>query len=656
MLIFEETNNYIGLRPAGAVMDDQPPPQAQDTGSEEHNQPPVWLRASIDDAQKLEIEAPIAGVPSAEANELGDCFQAAARSREGEVQEDAASRVFSMLAAVAGMHFQPSLQNEPFGPMFVLTDGRRSPIPEDFRGRPEEVLTYLAEHARAPALRARLNDVSWLLDRKKGKLGFAAISSYLEVIRGIEAGTLNLRFEKEPGTLHFEVRDLLRRALHIARGVGWDKPESLQAREQLVELRKRANDERAESAAHWFSELDLDFGVSDPNDVGEGIAGLLTSERQNLDTHSAVALWRLAARAYHAAKQGDEMYRCQSKAAECLASDAEAMFARQGSAMLAAHSLSAAIAELHGVPGKKDRRTQLRHRLIDMQAQIPEELSTFSQPMDLKEIIEAVERGIRDLDLIDMLLSFAGLAQSPDPADLVRDATDSIQQYPLSSLFGTSHHDREGKVIHRTDGGGFADGENDSAIYNQIAMAESIRRKLVAFGQIDAARRAINEHHYLSEDVFAALLQYSPFVPHDLLATFARGFARYFRGDFVSALYILTPLLENSLRHVLKSHGHDVTIFDDASQTQQDRTISSLFEQMRGELNAIFSEAITSDIENVFLRKPGPNLRHAVAHGLLHDGEPYGSDALYACWLIMRLCVVPLFRHREQLKANFVIH
>jgi hypothetical protein len=132
-----------------------------------------------------------------------------------------------------------------------------------------------------------------------------------------------------------------------------------------------------------------------------------------------------------------------------------------------------------------------------------------------------------------------------------------------------------------------------------------------------------------------------------------RHFLRPDNADFVSAIYILTPLLESSLRHVLKAHGHDVTIFDDASQTQQDRTISSLFEQMRAELDGIFTKAITADIENVFLTKPGPYLRHSLAHGLLHDGEPYGPDAIYGCWLIMRLCLIPLIPMRDRLRAAF---
>ena len=168
--------------------------------------------------------------------------------------------------------------------------------------------------------------------------------------------------------------------------------------------------------------------------------------------------------------------------------------------------------------------------------------------------------------------------------------------------------------------------------------------------KFEVGRLAIVQNHYLSEDVFVALLIHSPFVPNDLVGTFSRGVLRLFQGDFVSALYILTPLLENSLRYVLKNYGEDVTIFDDATQIQKDRTISSLFEQMRPQLDKIFTKPITADIERVFLSKPGPYIRHALSHGLLRDGDPQGADAIYACWIIFRLCLMPLYPYRDNIR------
>jgi hypothetical protein len=194
---------------------------------------------------------------------------------------------------------------------------------------------------------------------------------------------------------------------------------------------------------------------------------------------------------------------------------------------------------------------------------------------------------------------------------------------------------------------------NDSALQHQIAQQEDIRRQLTASGQIEIARQTIMAEHFLSDETFIALLSHSPFVPRGVVRTYSRGFLRFFQGDYIGALYILTPQLENSIRHVLKAYGHEVTKFDDEAQTQEDRTISSIFDQMRPELDSVFGDAITSDVAGVFLKKPGPHLRHALSHGLLHDGDPYGHNAIYACWLIFRLCLLPLFSIREQIQLPF---
>ena len=244
-------------------------------------------------------------------------------------------------------------------------------------------------------------------------------------------------------------------------------------------------------------------------------------------------------------------------------------------ALMASQTLTEAIADLHGVPGKKDRRKELRHRLIDVQPGIADEMSGFTIPTDFEELARQVEQQMQHPTLRDKLFVFAALARSPDPAALVQEARDVIREHPLSSLFGSSHHDREGKVVHRSEGTGSGDSADASAVERQVAQGETIRRHVVA-SATEIAREAIGRDHYIADDMFAHLLVHSAFVPLNLVMTYSRGFTRFFQGDFIGALYILTPLLEQSLRHVHKNSGHDVTKFDDATKTQEDRTISSL--------------------------------------------------------------------------------
>jgi hypothetical protein len=617
-----------------------------DNGADNQPQISPWMRATLADVTDFDFEAPVAQSHSADSQELRDLYRRAANPGENnEVPDTQAGRVFAMLWAVAGMHFRPREVNDPFGAMLVLSGGGRSAIPADFRGPPLDVLSYMAERAKHPVLRARLADVCWLLDRKRSAMAALASEAYVEIVKMVDAGELNFRFDDHYDPLKHDARDLLSRALQIGRAIGPDKPGPASAREMVSTLRARAFEKKLPIPIDWFAHLDLDFEISDAATVGSDVEAVIAALPTTTESHSILELWRLATRAYHLAKKDEDKFRARSSGAEQFVT----MARQQPSAMLGAQFLAEAIAELHGVPGKKDRRKELNHLLVDTQANISEEMSSFSVPLDLKDIVQRTEQDIRVLNLKDKLFAFAALSHSPDPQQLIDEARSTIKKYPLSSLFGASHHDREGKVIHRSESAGFGEGEDGSAVARQIAQSETLRRQLVAAGRIEPARQAIVAAHYISDEVFGHILVNSPFVPHDLLMTFCRGFVRFFQGDFVSGLYILTPLLENSLRHVLKRHGQEVSKFDDARLTQQDRTISVLFEQMRAELDTIFGKALTTDIENVFLKKPGPYLRHGLSHGLLHDGDPYGPDAIYACWLIFQLCLTPLFPYRTRL-------
>jgi hypothetical protein len=168
---------------------------------------PVWLRASLADLIDFDFEAPIGASRSADSNELGQLFRTAAESAATDGSpETPAARVFSMLAAVTGMHLKAQEPNEPFGPMVVWAEGRRSAAPGDFRGAPVEVLSEMAARTKHPVLRARLADVSWLLDRKRAQLGKTAISAYVEIAKQVDVDALKFRFDNEPGGLKYEAR------------------------------------------------------------------------------------------------------------------------------------------------------------------------------------------------------------------------------------------------------------------------------------------------------------------------------------------------------------------------------------------------------------------------------------------------------------------
>ncbi len=537
--------------------------------------------------------------------------------------------------------------NEPFGPLVVWADGRRSAVPEDFSGH-LDLLAHIATCSFNAVMKARFADVCWLVGKPRRRaIGLMAISAYLDIARGLDRGEIHHGDDVASAESSHHVCDALRRALHVAGRTGRDTDESIAARTLAEELRNRATSGHDLQALLHYSELCLDFGLSEaPAEIAAAIeaaiAGYGTGENENL----VIEAWRVAARGHHQGRQAADSSRCRSSGAERLVAQADAVSA--SSAMLAAERLAQAIAELGNQPGSKARKQELRHKLLDVQSRRTDEMTVFSQEIDLTDMARHVAARIRPLGLLDRFLAFACLDQSPRPEELAEDAVETMRKHPLSCLFGSSSIDREGKTIHRTAGAGFGDADQ-SEIKGQIARAETTRRHVVATGAIEVARNIIVAEHHISFRGVERLISRSPAVPPALTGTLAHGFTRFVQGDHVGATYILTPMLETIVRHVLKSVGRDVSTFDEVRRTQQDRSVSAIFDYMRPDLDEVFGSATTTDIDNVFLAEPGPQLRHAVAHGLLHDGSPFGSDAVYGCWLIFRLCVRPLVAHRELL-------
>ncbi len=604
------------------------------------------------DLDGMEPDSSVSGSDTVDCHELADLIQAARvagfESPDGQAQAVTPDGMAaSLLCALLDMHFKPEERNEPFGPMIVM-NGRRSPQPSDFVAK-LDLIEALVSRCSHPAIRARLSDVCWLLDRRRWRSAVAAVSAYTAVVQSVARCTSRYRFGERGDVLTHDTCDNLRRALYIGSAVGADKPEVVELKGLAAELRQRAMSEAAPMAFLWLAEIDLQFGIT-PGRAGLGEAAELVAGGLPIgqDDHLTVSLWQFASKAYFRANRSDDAQRCRAEAAESLVRQAD--MALGTSALTASTLLGSAIAQLGGSPTQKARRAELRHRLVDLQAHVTDQLSSFSHPMDLRQLAEAVEHSFQGADLIEKLFRFAALTSSPVPEELRAAAEETIRSHPLSSLFGASHLDRQGKVIHRTSSSAL--GKADAgAIDAQIAQAEAVRRHVVVGGYIDVARQIIANEHHVHADGILCLIGQSPAVPPELTSTFASGFTRMFQGDYTGATYTLVPNLEAMLRHVLKSVGHDVTIFDDASQTQQDRTISTMFEQMRSEIDGVFGAALTTDMENVFLVKPGPHLRHALAHGLLDDGSPHEAAAVYGCWLIFRLAMLPLFSYRNRLVA-----
>ena len=219
-----------------------------------------------------------------------------------------------------------------------------------------------------------------------------------------------------------------------------------------------------------------------------------------------------------------------------------------------------------------------------------------------------------------------------------------MEDTPLLNIIPMSVHDDEGKLVAKSPGMMGTKNEEEIAIRHGIVRNEALRRQIVTSGGIEPARRTIMAEHPLSLIHFGPIVEMSPFIPPEHSETFAVGFMRFFGGDYISALHILVPQLENSLRYVLKQAAVDTSLIK-TDMTQENRTISTLLEKDRARLDKILGPSIVFEVENLFDFRGGPSIRHGIAHGMLSDGVMMGHDTAYSCWFIFRLCCLPLLPH-----------
>ena len=596
----------------------------------------------------VDIEGPISESNKVDCRSLARLYRKAA-SGQDKAGNEIAARVFGLLSDILGIHFKPKDRSEPYGPQFVLTDGQRSMIPADLRGAHSAVIAEVAPAFRNPGLRARLADIAWLNDKKLASMARCAIDAYCEAVQLVLDGKAEFFNESRNASDH-DGCNMLRRACQIARATGWKDPGASRLKALVLDVIQdavhrqdyRGFCESGGIALQFCKELD-----TDPARIASKAETFAVSEDIDPIFWSR-PLWELAARAHNVLGNRQDGDRCLASAAE---SHVKIGDAAGGKGMKAANAYMNAIRALRPLPDTGKRRQEIEEKLRRAQPSVRDEMGVISTPFDLTDIIECTRQSISGLPLPLALGEFAGLAQAPEPDELRDQAQRIAEENPLSSMMPFTKVDEEGKEVARSPGMFGSQEESDIALHHLIARNEDLRRQIDVHGSIEPARQIIQSEHSLHRDHLRLIAAMTPCVPDDWVDLVTTGLARFFGGDFFSALYILVPQLEHSLRHILKQAGVDPSAIR-SDMTQENRSLSVMLDKDRESLEGILGPAIVFEIENLFDFRGGPALRHRVAHGRVSSDGCYGSDSIYACWFIFRLFCLPLFPHWEEVAQH----
>ena len=555
-----------------------------------------------------------------------DAFSTAFFNKSQDAEDVKAKVVYQLLGHASSMMFTLEDKLHPFGPLWRLSDGTRSAIPDDFSDKELDAFSGIVGDVEEADLQARLADVLWIQKRVYTE-GVRAISAYMTSAALMQIADDPLGMIKR-----------MERAIHLA----------LILRIPSV---KDILSQFSDTINAWTAK-------PEPNVIPIHLMKILQSSRLgDATTYSAIAeaeaercedvgnwilageYWEIKAR--WAVLNKDDTGRNQAKvrAAETSVKLAEQMSYSAESSLAAAEHLTAAMQALRQVPGMQQRVEQLHPLLLQYQKRGTAVMKMVSLEMDISPFVDKARNAVAGKSLLDALQTLAILC-SPHDVALLRKQAEEQAVNSIQAFFPAVRINSEGRRTGQAPALRSDDLEKrEAALRGEMLTNGGRAQDLIASGYIAPAIYQITLEHNVRLDDLAPIVSNNPLVPWGREMIYAKGLYAGLSGNFIEAAHLLVPQLENSIRHVLYQVGAIPSGLD-AKGIQNEYDLNRTL--YMPELKQLLGETSVFDLQGLLVERLGTNFRNNMAHGL------YGYDAfssgrsIYAWGMILRLCF--LFR------------
>lgn len=597
------------------------------------------MNFSRDDFIRSNWREKIASAERKTAESYGRVFYQAALENK-ESGNTALHHVFLLLHMASHLLLRPENRDHPFAPIWQGTDGSRSGDINDLTDSHLSLLKEIFQDIDDPELRSRIGDVIWTF-QPRGNFLFAesAIDAY------IDAGeNFLLTDEFMLGV------ERLNRAIHLAASLGRNSRKFSLVVAKIEELITRNAPAHSPFVGNLL-ELLYEFREGDFNNHALIAESLANHDEQERVWYLARTHWKSAANWYRLSENNEAEQVSLLKQAECYVYEAEEVLKHSEGTprSVAAHHLQSAIEAFRQIPGTDARQKELHIQMLELQASSRDELGEISETLDLTPFVEKAFLAVKDKPFLEALFSFCLLGFSPDVKGL-RDTVERMSRdHPLLSWISMNVIDENGRVVGSR--GSLFSGTPEEIEEAKIAeMHKWARYEQDALAiVVNAARLELRLEHRFELNDLLNIAAHNPFIPPNRELIYARGFQFGFQGDFLEAMHLLIPQVENSLRYLLKSQGVITTSLS-SEGIQEEQDINTLL--AKSELVEILGEDLVFDLAGTLISRFGSNFRNLMAHGLLNQRVFYSNSAIYIWWLLLRICCLPFIiaQHQEENK------
>ena len=414
-------------------------------GEEDAGSPPQRPRlATKADFDAVDIEAPIRGRELADAHDIYRLYEqayAAART----ANDDSAQTVYLLIAQICSIGLHPSDPGNVWHPLFLLTDGRQSPVAEDYRGETAELLGATVSGIDSSALRARLADVAWSNNRRDTASATAAIGAYCDIVNGLLDGQLKTLYGLKPG---LAAKTPMHRALQIAHltSKAGTKPQNVV--DTFHRLCTATRDQGEIGIFVQLAELALEFRLKDAATLAPELESAAKAIPHGGYPIAVKSAWDLAAHLHQSLRDPASRQRCLMGAVE----QTLAMRKQVTGAGAEASWVMEALQQLRHVRGQEELEVKLEADLRRLQKESLKEMGSYEFDLEIGDTPEKVAKHFDDLGQSDALRTFALLDKSRDPGQLRAEVIEAGRTSPLMAMMPSTYVDSEGRTVTKSPG------------------------------------------------------------------------------------------------------------------------------------------------------------------------------------------------------------
>lgn len=540
--------------------------------------------------------------------------------------------VYTLLHAACSLSLQLADRKQPFRPAVVF-EAMRSAAVEDFAASDTTVLGDIATAIKDPEVRARVCDLLWVVSRDF-QMARTAIPAYVESAKRLEALPRSRMFVER-----------LRRAVQLT----WMVAKNDESLVKIVTdevagaISKRVSTEEQWICADLMRVL-VEVESGDPTKFAEDCELIASKAEAKSAWSVARVYWQCKADWHRLANQPDEHRLALIRATETYVGEGESALKRPTPSHGACvGNLQRAVEALRRIPDTKKRVEELHLRILKEQELSMGETTTHSFQTDISGMVKATVAMFKGKPKNEVLIGLAIFGAWPGKEELRTSAQEIAKESVWSQIVPTVFTTGKGKQIAEKPGGIFQN-EDEQALSLKAQMMEQAKwhRGLMVDGGIKPALHVINSDHFVLREDLLFLVENNPFVPPGQEGIFLRGLHAGITGDFLVATHLLIPQIENSIRYLLTNYaGEPRTSKLRHDLSQPERDLNELL--YHEEVEKVLGPDLVFTLRALLIEPGfGANLRNHLAHGLMSTDLFVDADAIYAWWLVWRICCMPM--------------